>query len=187
MRQIATLSPPEYWSATGREQSGYPLETHQISIETGTTPAPEGYDFNPPSRNAGGSLGCRPNLTPFESGCWPNARGCWRKGADRPTSGRGDGLGTPGDGSPAGVVAPRWPSRRHPAPQPRPSPAIETVLHRPWSAGPVPRRVPRRVPRQYLSCWRPGTFLTSRPWWLYQYRRPCARARDDIDINMTQA
>lgn len=95
MRQIATLSSPEYRSTTGREQSGYPLETHQISIETGTTPAPEGYDFNPPSRNAGESLECRPNLTPFESGCWPNARGCWRKATDRPTNGRGDGLGTP--------------------------------------------------------------------------------------------
>ena len=95
MRQIATLSSPEYRSATGRGQSGYPLETHQISIEIGTPPVPEGYDFNPPSRNAGESLEYRPNLTPFESGRWPIARGCWRKGADRLASGRGDGLGIP--------------------------------------------------------------------------------------------
>ena len=183
MRQIATLSPPEYRSATGREQSGYPLETHQISIETGTPPAPEGYDFNPPSRNAGESLECRPNLTPFEPGCWPNARGCWRKATDRPTNGRGDGLGTPrrwAPGwrrgiSPAIAAAPGTPPAR--------PPVIETVLHLPWSADPVPRR----VPRPYVFLTRRGTFLTSRPWWLYQYHRPCARARDDIDINMTQA
>jgi hypothetical protein len=40
-------------------------------------------------------------------------------------------------------------------------------------------------PRQCLSCWRRGTFLTSRPWWPYQYHRPRASARDDIGINMT--
>lgn len=95
MRQIATLSSPEYRSATGRGQSGYPLETHQISIEIGTPPVPEGYDFNPPSPNAGESLEYRPNLTPFESGCWPIARICWRKDADRPASGHGDGARHP--------------------------------------------------------------------------------------------
>ena len=83
MRQIATLSSPEYRSATGRGQSGYPLETHQISIETVPTPVPDGYDFNPPPPDAGESLEYRPNLTPFESGCWSNARGCWKRGADR--------------------------------------------------------------------------------------------------------
>ena len=131
MRQIATLSSPEYRSATGREQSGYPLETHQISIETGTPPAPEGYDFNPPSRNAGESLEYRPNLTPFESGCWPNAQAAGGGAQIDRQMVAAMGSAPLGDGLPAGVVVSPWPSPADPAPDPARPPAIETVLHRP--------------------------------------------------------